>query len=131
DGYGECLNPTEPGSARDYQAPTSTSELLRVCKEAENTMTTTTQPAFWLAPGESGFCEGGATNAVNESPQSDQILQKTMTIGHEGIDNVIVFDAEISNPSDYTFMRAEVPTGYLTSAFSSYWLYNPQSGELS
>lgn len=55
DGYGEGFNPTEPGSASDLFAPTSTSELLQVCSPAENTLTTLNRPAYWLAPGETGF----------------------------------------------------------------------------
>ncbi|MFZ0546251.1 MAG: hypothetical protein WAM60_12475 [Candidatus Promineifilaceae bacterium] len=129
--YGECLNPTEPGSAADYQSPTSTSELLSVCKSADNTLTTTTQLAYWLAPGESGFCESGAATAVNDDLLSDQQLQKTIQIGYEGLDNVILFDAQITNPTDYDFMQAEIPTGYLTRDFTSHYFFNPQTGQLT
>jgi hypothetical protein len=55
DGWGECLNPTEPGSASDLFKQTSTSELLRVCSDGPDRLTTLTRPAYWLAPGESGF----------------------------------------------------------------------------
>jgi hypothetical protein len=129
DNYGECYNPTEPGSARDDRGDTSTSQLLSVCKSAPNTLTTTTQMAYWLAPGETGFCDG-VTTAVNTDLVSDQVLEKTIQIGYEGIENVIAFDAVVTNPTDHTFMQAEIPTGYLTDEFNTYWRFNPQTGEL-
>lgn len=131
DGYGECLNPTEPGSARDFRSPTSTSDLLRVCRDGQNRMTSTTRPAFWLAPGESGFCDGGAVTAVNETLLSDQILTKTMEIGYEGIDNVIAFTAEVSVTERHELMQLEIPTGYLTYEFTDHWVFNPATGDLS
>jgi hypothetical protein len=130
DGYGECLNPTEPGSANDYQAPASTTELLRVCRLADNSLSTTAQVAYWLAPGQSGGCAGGATTAVNDVVLSDHILEKTIEIGYQGIDNVIVFDAVITLPRVYRSNGLEIPTGYLTYVFNHYYLYNPQTGEL-
>jgi hypothetical protein len=131
DGYGECLNPTEPGSARDYQSPGSTSRLLRVCGDSENRLTTTTQPAYWLAPGESGFCSGGAVTARNESPLSGHLLEKTIEIGYRGLDNVIVFNAVVTLSESYQLAQLEVPTGYLTREFNSYWLYDPHAGLLT
>ncbi len=129
-GYGECLNPTEPGTARDYQNPGSTSRLLSACQLAENTLTTTTQPAFWLAPGEQGFCAGGATLAVNETLLSDHILHKTIQIGYAGMENVIAFTAVIIMPSAYASVSLEAPTAYLTHEFSAHYRFDPASGEL-
>ena len=130
DGYSECLNPTEPGTANDGRGLVSTSQLLSVCRSAENRITTTTRPAFWLAPGQSGFCSGGPQTALNETLLSDQILEKTIEIGYQGIDNVIAFTAEITLPEPHDLMQLEIPTGYLTYEFTDYWQYNPQSGEL-
>ncbi|KAA3643215.1 MAG: hypothetical protein DWQ07_22120 [Chloroflexi bacterium] len=134
DGYGECFNPTEPGSASDLFKNSSTSELLSVCKEGESSLTTTTNPAFWLAPGEGiaqgGFCDGGVREAVNDTLVSEQILEKNVQIGYGGIDNVIVFNASITLQEDYRSNQLEIPTGYLTYEFNDYWVYNPQSGEL-
>ena len=134
DGYGGCWNPTEPGSAKDLYSDTSTSELLSVCKNGESSMTSTTLPAYWLQPGEpsgrDGYCSGGVLEAVNETLVADHILEKTMEIGYAGIDNVILFDATITLPVDYEVNQLEIPTGYLTSDFDDYWVYNPQSDEL-
>ena len=130
DGYGECLNPTEPGSAADGQSLFSTSRLLTVCRPTENLLTTTAQPAYWLAPGQSGFCAGGVKTAVNDNHISEHILEKTIEIGYGGIDNVIAFTAEITLPEGYNSNQVEIPTGYLTHEFNSFWLFDPQSGEL-
>ena len=130
DGYGECLNPTEPGSANDLFKYSSTSELLSVCKSGESSLTTTTQPAFWLAPGQGGFCDRGVQTAINDTLLSDQILEKTIQIGYGGIENVIAFNATITLPADYSSNQLEIPTGYLTYEFNDYWVYDPLSGEL-
>lgn len=129
DGWGECLNPTEPGSAPDGFGQGSTSRLQQVCSDAPDTLTTTTRPAFWLAPGGSGFCDRGATRAVNTSPLTDHTLVKTVTIGYGGIDNVIAFDATVTLDRDYRSNGLEVPTGYLTSDFTAYYRFNPATGE--
>jgi hypothetical protein len=130
DGYGECLNPTEPGSASDLFDFSSTSELLEVCLPESNLLTTTVQPAFWLAPGESGFCDGGTVEAVNDTLISNQQLHKTIEIGYGEIENVIAFTAEITIPESYKTLQLEVPTGYLTYEFTTYWRYDPGTGEL-
>lgn len=131
DGWGECLNPTEPGAAADLFNQTSTSELISVCSSAPNHVTTIVHPAYWLAPGEAGFCDRGATSAVNEELVSDQTFEKSVTIGYGGIDNVIAFDATITLPRDYYGLQLEIPTAYLTGEFSARYRFNPRSGELT
>jgi hypothetical protein len=131
DGYSECLNPTEPGTANDYQSLTSSSRLLRACRMGANKLTTTTQLAYWLAPGQSGFCAGGVTTAVNDSVLSDNILEKTMEIGYQGIENVIAFTAAVTLPESHSTNGLEIPTAYLTYEFNDYWTYAPLSGELT
>jgi len=128
--FGECLNPTEPGSADDGRGLTSTTQLLSVCRTADNSLTTSARVAYWLAPGQSGGCSGGAATAVNDSVLSDHILDKTIEIGYAGIDNVIVFTAMITMPEVYRSNQLEIPTGYLTYEFNDYWLYNPKTAEL-
>ena len=130
DDYGECLNPTEPGSASDGRGPTSTSRLLEVCTPEEDRLTTRTQPAYWLRSGERGFCNKGATTAINEDPLSDFFLNKSIQVGYQGLDNVIAFTAEVEVPEDYFVMQLEIPTGYLTYEFNRYYHFNPLSGEL-
>ena len=130
DWHGECFNPTEPGSASDLFSQTSTSKLLEVCQVQENILTTRTQPAYWLAPGETGFCDSGTVTAVNDTLVSDQLLEKTIEIGYGGIDNVIAFTADITLDKDYSFLQLEIPTGYLTYEFTNYWVFDPLTGEI-
>ena len=130
DDYGECLNPTEPGSASDYQSQDSTSRLLSVCSPAEDSLTTTTQPAYWLVPGETGFCSGGASTAVNDSPLTNQRIEKTIEIGYGGLEHVIAFTATITLDQSYRSNNLEIPTGYLTYEFDQFWNYNPLTHEL-
>lgn len=129
-GYSECLNPTEPGTAADYQKPTSSSQLQSACSEGTNKITTTTQLAYWLGPGESGFCSGGVSSAVNDTVLSGHILEKTIEIGYQGMENVISFTAVVTLPEEYSSIQLEIPTGYLTYEFNNYWLYDPISDEL-
>lgn len=136
DDYGGCLNPTEPGSDHDLFGLSSTSELRSVCSRTGNTLTTTTLPAYWVPPGaaegEGGFCSGGATSAVNETAvATGQPLEKTITIGHRGLANVIAFDASITLDEDYRSNQVEIPTAYMTHEFTSYWRINPATGKLS
>jgi hypothetical protein len=131
DGWGECLNPTEPGSAGDLFKQSSTSKLLSVCSRAPNQLTTLTRPAYWLAPGESGFCDRGARSAVNDTLISDHRLKKSIEIGYGGIDNVIAFDATVTLPRDYESNQLEVPTAYLAHDFTTYYRFNPATGELT
>jgi len=74
---------------------------------------------------------GRATTAVNDTVLSDQILEKTVEIGYQGIDNVIAFTALITVPQAYRDNQLEIPTGYLTYEFNNYHLYNPQTRELT
>ena len=49
--WAECFNPTEAGSRSDGAGPSSSSRLLRIQAQG-NQLTTTTQMAYWLAPGQ-------------------------------------------------------------------------------
>lgn len=131
DGYGECENPTEPGTLDDYTGPTSSSVFVKACQNAENSLSTTTQPAYWLAPGEKGTCDDGSDTAVNETVLSGQMLERKIDIGFEGLDNVIVFTAKITLDEAHEFWNLEIPTGYLTYEFTNYWRLNPVTGEVS
>ena len=131
DRHGECLNPTEPGSASDLFKPGSTSLLKQVCQRERNRLSTSTQAAYWTAPGETGFCDSGTTKAVNEQALSDHILNKQITIGYEGIENAILFDATLTLPRDHSWLGLEFPTAYLTSEFDTFWRYDPQTKKLN
>lgn len=131
DYHGECLAPTEPGSASDLFAQASTTVVHQICSHASNSLSTRISPAFWTAPGESAFCDNGTLEAVNTERVSADLLEKEITIGHEGIENAIVFDATITLAEDHDLLRAEVPTAYLTGDFSARYRFDPRDGSLT
>lgn len=130
-GQGECLNPTEGGSMSDGRSSTSTSQLLSVCSPAPNTLSTTSLPAYWTAPGErGGICPQGIEKGVNTSFISDYVLNKTVEIGYAGLENVIRMTANMIIPAGANSLSLEIPTGYLTSEFNQFWFFDPSTGEL-
>lgn len=131
DGWGECLNPTEPGAAADNFLQSSTTVLEQVCSRGLNAVTTYARPAYWLGPGETGFCDRGAREAKNTSFVSENRFEKTVTIGYRGLGNVIAFDATITLERDYQSLFTEMPTGYLTHEFTARYRFDPATGELS
>ncbi len=131
DGWGECLNPTEPGAAADNFKQSSTTVLERICSSAANNVTTYVRPAYWLGPHETGFCDRGASEAKNTTLVSKNTFEKTVTIGYRGLENVIAFDATITLERDYQSLFIEMPTGYLTHEFTARYRFDPATGELS
>jgi hypothetical protein len=130
DDHGECLNPTEPGSAADGFAQSSTTEVLAICSDGPNRLSTRVLPAYWLGPGERGFCDNGTVEAVNTALVSDTLFEKEIEIGYAGLDNVIAFDAHITLPGDRRSLRTEMPTAYLGPEFTARYSFDPLSGEL-
>lgn len=123
-------SPTEPGSAGDGFTQVSTTRLEQVCSAAPNSLSTRARPAYWLAPGETGFCDRGARVAKNETILSDNLFEKEVTIGYRGLDNVIVFDATITLERDYKSLFTKTPTGYLSHEFTARYRFDPSSGLL-
>ncbi|ABD56239.1 peptidoglycan-binding domain-containing protein [Jannaschia sp. CCS1] len=130
DGHGECLNPTEPGSAQDYFLQSSTTRVLQICGEAPNRLSTRINPAYWTAPGEAAFCDNGTTGGVNTTLVSENLFEKVIQIGYRGIENVILFDATITLERDYQSLRTEMPTAYLTHDFTARYSFDPRDGTL-
>ena len=129
-GYGECENPTEPGSSSNGSGPSSTS-ILKNAVATNHILITQTQLAYWLSSGQTGFCENGATTAINTSPISQYILTKNVEIGYQNLTNVIRFLATIQVPEYARNFQIEAPTGYLTHEFNTYWTYNPQTDTIT
>ena len=76
----ETFNPTEAGSRDDGAGPKSTSRLLHYLAD-KNCLQTTTQMAFWLAPGQ----KSGGHAAKNKTLLSNHLLTKRVTIGIESL----------------------------------------------
>jgi hypothetical protein len=123
----ETFNPTEAGSRRDGAGPTSTSRLLHQVVSS-NALQTTTQMAFWLAPGE----KSGANPAKNDSPLSNHLLIKRVKIGFHDLPHVIEYDVTYSVPLGEFHTEAvfEALTGYMPAEFERFWRFNPETTQL-
>lgn len=123
----ETFNPTEAGSRLDHVGPKSSSRLLHLIAKS-NELQTTTQMAFWLAPGEKS--EGHL--AKNTTILSDHLLTKRVEIGWRGMHHVIRYDVTFGLPVGERHNEAvfEAVTGYMPAEFSKFWKFNPASGEL-
>lgn len=133
DGYGECFNPTEAGSRNDGSGSTSTS-VLQSINASGNTLTTKTLMAFWLAAGqryESTCGSSSKTAAVNTTNVSNHVLTKKVTIGYQGIGNVIQHNIQFTVPESHTISQFEALTGYMPAAFSKFYSYNPATRVLA
>ncbi|MBM84118.1 MAG: hypothetical protein CMJ78_26490 [Planctomycetaceae bacterium] len=124
---GETFNPTEAGSRNDGAGPKSTSRLLHIIAKG-NTLQTTTQMAFWLAPGQ----KSSGNPAKNKALLSNHLLTKRVRIGYKNMPNLIQFDVTFSMPIDerHNYAQFEAVTGYMPPVFSKFWKFNPASGNL-
>lgn len=125
--WAETYNPTEAGSRKDGAGPTSSSKLLKIeTNEAE--LRTTTQMAFWLAPGE----ESSGHPARNRSVLSNHFVSKQVRIGYKSWPNAIEYVVTFEVPGDekHTYAQFEAVTGYMPPEFSRFWKFDPASSEL-
>jgi hypothetical protein len=123
----ETFNPTEAGSRRDGVGPICSSRRLHYVAKGSR-LQTTTQMAFWLAPGESS----GGHPARNTAVLSDHLLTKRVQIGYEDLPHVIQYDVTFSVPVGERHTRAvfEAVTGYMPAEFERFWKFNASSGKL-
>ncbi len=122
DFWAECFNPTEAGSRADGAGPTSRSRLLRL-EVGERELRTTTQMAFWLAPGERS--EGRL--ALNQEVLSGHRLSKRVRLGVEGWPNVFDYEVTFSVPEGeaHTYGQFEALTGYMPPEFRQFSRLDP------
>ncbi|MBM3968886.1 MAG: hypothetical protein FJ302_03345 [Planctomycetes bacterium] len=125
--WAEAFNPTESGSRDDGAGLKSTSRLLH-SRSTLDSLQTTTQMAFWLAPGQKS--EGHP--ALNSTKLSNHLLTKRVQIGLPELPHVIRYDVTFTVPIDerHTFAQFESLTGYMPAVFRSFWTFRPQTGEL-
>jgi hypothetical protein len=125
--WSELYNPTEAGSRRDGAGDRSTSRLLGV-EVQENQLSTSTQMAFWLNPGE----RSDGKLALNDKPLSDHILHKRIRLGAYQDPRVIQVANTFQWPSQerHRYAQFEVLTGYLPAVFSEFWRVSKSTGEL-
>lgn len=107
-GQGEANNPTEAGSAANGAGSTS-STIILAAAVAGTTLTTRVRPAFWYP------YQGQVT--------SDDSLEKTVTLGHNGRNNILVHDIGMYLSSPYnSSMAVEGLTAYMPLAFTRFFL---------
>jgi hypothetical protein len=125
--WAECFNPTEAGSRADGAGDKSSSKLLRLSVDGPE-LRTTTQMAFWLAPGE----ESSGRPALNNKVLSDHLVSKRVRIADETLPNVIEYEVTFTVPlgERHTHAQFEALTGYMPAEFGRFWLLLPACGEL-
>jgi hypothetical protein len=123
----ETFNPTEAGSRRDGRGDTSSSRLLDLRVEA-NMLQTTTQMAFWLAPGE----KSGPNFAKNSAVLSDHLITRRVRIGYKHLPYVISYEVTFRLPVGERHRQAvfEALTGYMPPEFQRFMQFNPKTAEL-
>lgn len=122
--WAECFNPTEAGSRLDGAGERSTSRLLGL-KATEREVRTSTQMAFWLAPGERS--EGRL--ALNRDSLSPFILHKRIRWNAYENDHILEFSNtfEIPENESHRYAQFEVVTGYMPAAFNTFWAYDAET----
>ncbi|MCA9056053.1 MAG: hypothetical protein KDA75_19605, partial [Planctomycetaceae bacterium] len=123
----ETFNPTEAGSRDDGAGLTSTSRLLHRIAHG-NQLQTTTQMAFWLAPGQTSHDQP----ARNISRFSNHLLTKRVTIGEPGLPQVLRYDVTFSLPADeqHRHVVFEALTGYMPAEFDIFLRFDPKERRL-
>jgi hypothetical protein len=123
----ETFNPTEAGSRDDGAGGTSTSRLLHLVAR-ENSLQTTTQMAFWLAPGE----ESEGQPAKNTTRLSNHLLTKRVTIGTDGFPQMLRYDLTFSLPVGEVHQHVvfEALTGYMPREFEEFWRFDRMTQRL-
>lgn len=125
--WAECYNPTEAGARADGAGPTSTSKLLEQ-RVHGNELSSRTQMAFWLAPGE----KSAGRPALNERRLSDHVLEKRLRIGYKRLPHIIEADITFIVPAGerHTYAQFEALTGYMPPEFSRFYKLLPTTGAL-
>jgi len=121
DGLGEDFNPIEAGGSIFHYGPNPSDgkSVLLDRRVTGNTLETYSQMAFW--------------NPVNGVRTSNHTLNKRVTIGYDGLDNVIEYLTQFNIPSNenHTYGVFEAVTAYLPTAFSTFWTYNHKTKNIA
>lgn len=124
----ETFNPTEAGSRFDGAGPKSSSVLLELTAKGR-VLSTQSQMAFWLKPGEKSF----GNPAKNTTIVSKHLLKKTVTLGVHGLPHAIGYDVTFTIPKTehHRYAQFEVVTGYMPRVFSKFWSFDLTTNKLS
>ena len=124
----EGYNPTEAGSRDNGTGPASSS-VLKSSSVVGNTLSTESQLAFWLRPGQSN---PESCRAYSTGVRSEVTLSKKVSLGAFGVSNLIRHHVTFNLPDDidYTYHQFEALTGYMPAEFSVFRTWNPETGAL-
>lgn len=126
----ECYNPYEAGNKLDGQLPTTSSKLLSLTASG-NTLDSTTQMAWYVAPGEDPNGDGAHCGDPSQwlpAPTyttilSDYQVHKKVTIGFAGIENVIEHWSDLFIPEQVKGGLIQI-TEVMPYEFSNVWTYD-------
>jgi hypothetical protein len=123
----ETYNPTEAGSRHDGAGKTSTSRLLSLKADGAD-LESTSQMAFWLAPGEKSL----GHLAYNDQALSHHLLRKQVHIGYKALPHAIEYTVTFTVPKDehHTAAVFEALTGYMPAEFDHFWRFRAASGQM-
>jgi hypothetical protein len=126
--WAERYNPTEAGSRRDGTGDKSSSKLWYLQTDGAE-LKTTTQMAFWLAPGE----KSSGRPALNNQVLSDHFVSKRVRIGYKGLAHVIEYEVTFTVPKGerHTYAQFEALTAYMPPEFDRFWTFRPDTGTLA
>jgi alpha-tubulin suppressor-like RCC1 family protein len=127
-----CYNPYETGSLNDGNKPTTTSKLLSLTTSG-NTLQSATQMAWYYFP----FVDRNNAKPQDDcgdpsqwlpvtpynTPLSNYVVHKTVTIGYAGIPNVIEYRTQVTIP-EAVLKGSNNPTAVLNYDFSSVRSYD-------
>ena len=124
----ETFNPTEAGSRFDGAGTTSTSQLLSLSAEG-NRLTTKSQMAFWLRPGE----RSAGQLARNKRALSNHRLTKQVSIGALGLPHAIEYVTTFTVPEgeEQRLGQFEAVTGYMPAEFENFYTFDIQENKLA
>jgi alpha-tubulin suppressor-like RCC1 family protein len=126
----ECYNPYETGTKEDGQGPTTSSKLLSLTASG-NILDSTTQMSWYLStrdprPGYGDVCGNPAEFLAcppYTGPLSDYKLHKNVSIGFNGIENVISYTSDIFIPEPVQKGIVQM-TAVSPWEFYSVWTYD-------
>jgi hypothetical protein len=125
--WAEQFNPTEAGSRADGTGEHSSSKLLTF-RAAATWLESTSQMAFWLAPGESSF----GRPALNTTVLSNYRFKKRVSLGYESQDQVIDYQVTFTVPDEprHRLAQFEALTAYMPADFHRFERFDPVSRRL-
>ena len=65
--------------------------------------------------------------AINQTALSNFIMNKKVTVGFDGIPNVMEYQLDLTIPENHSNSVTEAVTGYMPPDFNKFWTYDPKT----